>query len=97
MTNIEQAAQKLAELFDYPWQYMPEKGRETMRANVRAVLQAAGVAQPKAQAQAAEPVGTVYVAGWNAHTGFTLAGALDQGRVKEGDKLYLLPEEANQS
>lgn len=51
MTNIEQAAQKLAELFDYPWQYMPETGRETMRANVRAVLQAAGVAQPKAQAQ----------------------------------------------
>jgi len=36
----------LAEIFDYPWDFMPEKGRNTMRENVRAVLDAA-IAQQK--------------------------------------------------
>lgn len=43
--NIEAAAKKMAEIFDYPWDFMPEKGRNTMRENVRTVLDAA-IAQP---------------------------------------------------
>lgn len=39
--QIEAGAKKLAEVFDYPWEHMPAKGHETMRANVRAVLKAA--------------------------------------------------------
>lgn len=41
--QIDAGAQKLAALFDYPWEHMPAKGRETMRANVRAVLAAVGI------------------------------------------------------
>ena len=41
--KIEAAAQALAAAFDYPWDHMPEKGRENMRQNVRAVLKAAGI------------------------------------------------------
>ena len=39
--SIEVAAKKLAELFSYPWEYMPEQGRQSMRDNVKAVLIAA--------------------------------------------------------
>lgn len=39
--QIERAAQKLAEVMDYPWEHMPEQGRKTMRENVLAVLEAA--------------------------------------------------------
>jgi hypothetical protein len=41
--QIEKAAHKLSELMDYPWAYMPDQGRESMRQNVRAVLAAAGI------------------------------------------------------
>lgn len=44
--DVEAAAKKMAEIFDYPWDFMPEKGRNTMRENVRAVLDAA-IAQQK--------------------------------------------------
>lgn len=41
----EAAARAMAAAFDYPWEPMPEKGREEMRKNARAVLAAAdGVA-----------------------------------------------------
>lgn len=40
--QIDAAAKKLAECFDYPWEHMPEKGREQMRSHVRAVLALAG-------------------------------------------------------
>lgn len=39
--NIDEAARKLAELFDYPWEHMPAQGRESMRKNVRTVLDVA--------------------------------------------------------
>ncbi|RKL17375.1 hypothetical protein BFJ72_g15286 [Fusarium proliferatum] len=39
--NLEAAAKKLAELFDYPWEHMPAEGRQNMRKNVEAVLLAA--------------------------------------------------------
>lgn len=38
--QLDAGARKLAELFDYPWEHMPEQGRQTMRNNVIAVLQA---------------------------------------------------------
>lgn len=44
--DVEAAAKKMAEIFDYPWDFMPEKGRNTMRENVRIVLGAA-IAQQK--------------------------------------------------
>lgn len=39
--QIDAAAKKMAECFDYPWEHMPEKGRQSMRDNVRAILDAA--------------------------------------------------------
>lgn len=44
--DVEAAAKKMAEIFDYPWDFMPEKGRNTMRENVRAVLAAAQGEKP---------------------------------------------------
>lgn len=44
--DVEAAAKKMAEIFDYPWDFMPEKGRNTMRENVRAVLTAAQGEKP---------------------------------------------------
>ena len=41
--NLEAAAMKLAEVFDYPWEDMPSEGRQNMRTNVEAVLLAAGI------------------------------------------------------
>lgn len=41
--KIEAAAKVLASAFDYPWEHMPEQGRENIRKHVRAVLKAAGV------------------------------------------------------
>lgn len=41
--DIESAAKKLAELFDYPWSWMPDEGRENMRSRVRTVIEAAGI------------------------------------------------------
>lgn len=39
--QVDAAAKKMAEIFDYPWDFMPEKGRATMRENVRFVIAAA--------------------------------------------------------
>lgn len=39
--NLEAAAMKLAEVFDYPWEDMPAEGRQNMRTNAQAVLLAA--------------------------------------------------------
>lgn len=38
--NIEYAARKLAECMDYPWNYMPEQGRCTMRLHAQAIIEA---------------------------------------------------------
>ncbi len=43
--QLDAAAKKLAELFDYPWAHMPAKGRQTMRNNVIEVLQAIDAAR----------------------------------------------------
>lgn len=42
---IEQAAQALAACMDYPWKYMPEQGRQTMRDNARKIIGTALVAE----------------------------------------------------
>lgn len=39
--NIEVAAKKLAEIMDYPWEYMPPEGQQTMIRNAEAILSAA--------------------------------------------------------
>jgi hypothetical protein len=39
-SQIESAAKKLAEVMDYPWDYMPEQGKTTMRKNAVAVIEA---------------------------------------------------------
>lgn len=38
---VNAAAKVLAERFDYPWEHMPEEGRKNMRAQARAVVEAA--------------------------------------------------------
>lgn len=38
--QLEAGAKKLAEVLDYPWEHMPQQGRQTMRDNVIAVLMA---------------------------------------------------------
>lgn len=47
--NIEAAAKKLAECFDYPWEYMPEQGRSNMRKHAQAVIDAGLAAQGDVQ------------------------------------------------
>lgn len=39
--SVEEAAKKLAECMDYPWDHMPEKGRTRMRDHARAILREA--------------------------------------------------------
>lgn len=39
--QISAAAKELAKRLDYPWEYMTDEGRESMRENVRAVIEAA--------------------------------------------------------
>ena len=36
--QIDVAAKEIAERFDYPWEHMPAKGRESMRETVRAII-----------------------------------------------------------
>ena len=38
--DIEAAAKTLASCMDYPWEYMPEQGREEMRKHAKAVIEA---------------------------------------------------------
>jgi hypothetical protein len=38
--KIAEAAKWLAESFDYPWEYMPEKGKDDFKAKVRHILAA---------------------------------------------------------
>lgn len=44
--NIEAAARKLAECMDYPWEYMPAHGRDSMRHHAQAVIDAAMERKP---------------------------------------------------
>jgi len=39
--DIEAAAKTLADCMDYPWEHMPEQGRETMRKHAAAIIEAA--------------------------------------------------------
>jgi len=41
LPDIEAAAKVLAAKMDYPWEYMPEQGRQSMRENAKAVIYAA--------------------------------------------------------
>lgn len=43
--NVEAAAKTLAAFMDYPWEYMPEQGREEMRKHAKAVIEA-GLTKP---------------------------------------------------
>ncbi|WP_336235708.1 hypothetical protein [Achromobacter dolens] len=48
--DLEAAAKALAECMDYPWEWMPEKGRAQMRMDAQAVIDAAITAQRKGDA-----------------------------------------------
>lgn len=39
--DLDAAARKLADRMDYPWEHMPEAGRNSMRAHAKAVIDAA--------------------------------------------------------
>lgn len=41
LPDVEAAAKVLAAKMDYPWEYMPEQGRKSMRENAKAVIDAA--------------------------------------------------------
>lgn len=45
--DIEAAAQKLASCMDYPWEHMPEQGRNSMREHAKAILSAASLDKVK--------------------------------------------------
>jgi hypothetical protein len=45
--DIEAAAKTLAECMDYPWEHMPEKGREEMRKHAKRVIDAARAAKER--------------------------------------------------
>lgn len=45
--DLDAAAKKLAECFDYPWAYMPEEGRAGMRRDALAVILAAMTKEQK--------------------------------------------------
>lgn len=44
--QIDAAAKKLAECMEYPWEFMPEPGRENMRKHAQAVIAAANGSPP---------------------------------------------------
>lgn len=44
--QIDAAAKVMAQCMDYPWDHMPEQGRDKMREHARAVIAAAGQVQP---------------------------------------------------
>lgn len=44
-SEIEAAAKRLAACMDYPWEFMPEKGRENMRQHARAIVGPAAAAR----------------------------------------------------
>jgi hypothetical protein len=54
--DIEAAAKKLAECMDYPWEYMPEQGRQAMRENAKSVLRAAAPQPVQAQEDQDHPL-----------------------------------------
>lgn len=39
--NIEKAAMKLAQCMDYPWEFMPEQGKQNMRKHAQNIIEAA--------------------------------------------------------
>lgn len=39
--DLDAAARKLAACMDYPWEYMPEQGRASMREHAKAIVSAA--------------------------------------------------------
>lgn len=43
---LNAAAKLMAEQFDYPWDFMPEQGRQKMRDNVKAIYGALKTQQP---------------------------------------------------
>jgi hypothetical protein len=45
--DIESAARKLASCMDYPWEHMPEQGRESMREHAKTVISAAHIDKVK--------------------------------------------------
>lgn len=51
--QIENAAYFLAGAFDYPWDHMPEHGRENMRKHVRMVMDALGIKPTSSEGGAA--------------------------------------------
>lgn len=62
--QIEAAAKTLSACMDYPWEHMPEQGRNNMRKHAKAVIEAAGIAT-HAGAAAAEPSDTVLLNLWD--------------------------------
>ena len=47
VASIEAAAKAISACMDYPWEHMPEQGRNTMRRNAKTVLAAALSAAPQ--------------------------------------------------
>lgn len=87
--QLEQAAKTLTEIMDYPWEHMPEQGRQTMRENANKVIAALGaeIAQP------VEPVAWRYMTN-QTHTIFSEVeppdDAYDDGTLTP---LYAAPQE----
>lgn len=48
--DVEAAAQRLAACMDYPWEFMPEQGRNSMREHAKAVINAALERKPSFEA-----------------------------------------------
>lgn len=52
--QIDKAARVIAERMDYPWEHMPEKGRDNMRSIARAALAASDESLSRQSSEAAE-------------------------------------------
>lgn len=96
--NIEKAAQKLADCMDYPWEFMPEQGRENMRNHVKAIFEAANSAPAEdVRTVVDEPVQIIAVAVTREddEEGLRLEWLL-QGGISElefaGTVLFAMPE-----
>jgi hypothetical protein len=56
--QLNAAAKVLAECMDYPWEYMPEQGRQKMRDHAASVIAAAQPAAPAVVPEDWQPIET---------------------------------------
>lgn len=67
--QIEAAAKAIAACMDYPWEHMPEQGRETMRQHAKSIIEAAGLCAPADVLKGVDELVREAYAHWDADRG----------------------------